>query len=198
MPLIEKFYWALNRKDYESGACKGTYRTEWPKNLELRPLPNELHQLKPRMERLSKKWHWSAQPRYNDAALSEKLAQPGTELFGLYDTSEAIGEIGYALASKPNASLRVRFWPSKMNVMEVDNLGLYPGYEGGGRGKAFFEMLFDRLFVDNDAVFWSQHNTHNPTLPRFYKDKMGMSLLATDTIEDFRPHDSSTCTYSAI
>jgi len=66
---------------------------------------------------------------------------------------------------------------------------LFPTHEGGGRGKAYFEMLFERYFKDYETVYWSQHETHSPTLKRFYQEKMGMTLLGIDNVPDFRPRE---------
>lgn len=184
MSFINKFFWELSNDRYQGRLCTGFYNAVHNPNLHIEPLPTTLDELKPRMLRISEKWHWADQPRYSDDLLAEKLAQPGTELFALMDGDE---EIGYALSSIPSQEMHDKFWPTDKTVREIDNLGMYPGNEGGGRGKAFFEMLFTRYFPANDIVFWSQHDTHGPTLSRFYHDKLGMRLIATEQVEDFRP-----------
>lgn len=84
--------------------------------------------------------------------------------------------------------MKDRFWDAARNerVIEIENLGLFPGEEGGGRGKRF-EMFFDRLYKEYDVVYWSQNNVHSPSLSEFYRERLGMTLLATDQVKDFRP-----------
>ena len=190
MPLVNKHYWALTREQYMDGIRTGTYRTSWPLNLALLLLSQTYEALEPRMESLSEKWHWADQGRYTEDALRAKMQEPETELFGLIDRTAQKPEVGYTLASRLSGQLLTRFWPEHTSVMEIDNLGLYPGNEGGGRGKAYFEMLFARYFPANDVVYWSQHETHGPTLSQFYRDKMRMAYLGTDQVEDFRPQDA--------
>lgn len=188
MSLIPKYHWALDSNHYQRGLLSGVYNNDWPKNLDIRPVDPTYENLQPLMHKVSEKWHWEDQPRYNEAALREKLAQPSTKLYELIDKNDPDIVIGYSMVSRPPEALVKRFWSAAndIRVMEIDNLGLFPGKEGGGRGKAFFEMIFDRHFADNDIVYWAQHDTHSPTLARFYQEKMGMTHLATDHVRDFR------------
>lgn len=185
--MIRKNHFSLHKSDYKRGLLSGVYNNEWPESLDILRIPATYDHLEPLMEKLSEKWYWKDQPRYSEEALREKLAQKGTELFLLQDNEDPIG---YAMVSKPPKSLTDRFFKAaNTNVVEIDNLGLFPGQEGGGRGKKYFEMLFDRYFQDNEVVYWSQHETHSPTLREFYQNRMGMTLLEHEYVEDFRPQE---------
>lgn len=188
MDLVPKHHWALNVNRYRQGLSSGQYNNEWPENLDLLPVEPTYENLQPLMHKVSELWHWEDQPRYNEVALREKLALPSTRLYKLIDRNDPDLVIGYSMVSAADVELKKRFWnaANDINVLEIDNLGLFPGKEGGGRGKAYFEMIFDRHFADNDVVYWSQHETHSPTLARFYREKMGMEHLATDHVPDFR------------
>jgi len=192
MTLIAKNHFALNRTDYTKGLISGRYKNQWQSSLDIRPiaLPTEdkLSELQGKMD---EKWHWSAQERYNDGSLTVKLTHPETALFELMDDSaSSINPIGYTFVTAPDTSVKERFWGAANHpVIEVENLGLFPTHEGGGRGKAYFEMLFERYFKDYETVYWSQHETHSPTLKRFYQEKMGMTLLGIDNVPDFRPRE---------
>ena len=185
MTLIPKNHFALSRTDYIKGIVEGRYKNEWPEALSIERIPATVANLAPMQEKLSERWHWKDQDRYNDGSLPDKLAHTETALFRLLYNDEPIG---YTLVTAPPPSIKERFWgAANHSVIEVENLGLFPGQEGGGRGKAYFEMLFERYFKNYDVVYWSQHETHSPTLRRFYQEKMGMELLATDMVRDFRP-----------
>lgn len=185
MTHILKNHFALNKGDYQQGIKDGKYNSTWRVGLSIAPITPSLAALKELQSRLSEKWQWKDQDRYKDIlALDEKLRHEETAIFLLKDNGKPVG---YAYVTAPDASLKERFWgAANANVIEIENLGMFPGCEGGGRGKAYFEMLFARYFKNYDTVYWSQHETHSPTLKRFYQVKMGMTLLATDKVPDFR------------
>ncbi len=193
MSLVPKNHWALTKARYQRGILSGIYNNSWPANLHIQSIAPTYENLEPMMDKMSVLWHWKDQERHNEEALRKKLAQSGTALYSLRDSLEEKPEVGYALVSAPPISLKQRFWPAAndIGVLEVNNLGMFPGNEGGGRGKAYFEMIFDRHYKDNDIVYWSQHETHAPTLTRFYGEKMQMELLATDRVPDFRGSDQN-------
>ena len=102
---------------------------------------------------MSEKWGWKDQGRYSEELLRKKLAHNGSVIYLLLDQSEKDDPIiGYALVSVVQKPLKNRFWSAANDtrVLEVDNLGLFPNKEGGGRGKAYFEMIFAKHFLDND------------------------------------------------
>ena len=183
--LIPKNHFALSVEQYRRRVKAGRYAVTWPKNLALVEIPATIENYKPLVEKLGTKWHWDKQPRYNGHSLEEKLSHPKAALFILQDNGLPVG---YAFVGAPSDDLKKRFWGNaNARVIEIENLGLFPGQEGGGRGKKYFEMLFAKYFDNYDIVYWSQHETHSPTLKRFYRDKIGMKLLATDRVPDFRP-----------
>lgn len=190
-PMIDKYHYAKDAKTYAGEVSTGKLRNAWPANLTLRELLPNLENFTRLIDKVSEKWHWNLQPRYNDGSLNAKLAHPETRLFELVDGEQPVG---YAFITSPGTALRQRFWnaANDVRVIEIENLGLFPGCEGGGRGKAYFEMCFDMLFKDYDVVYWSQNNVHSPSLSQFYQDRLGMRLLATDRVEDFRPATTQT------
>lgn len=188
MALVPKHHWQLTKPRYEQGVLTGIYNQSWHAALSIEAINPTFENLDPLMTRVSEKWNWKDQDRYNEAALREKLAHTGTSLYRLRDAREENPVIGYALVSIVRQPLKGRFWSAAndVKILEIDNLGLFPGNEGGGRGKAFFEMIFAKHFAENDIVYWSQHETHAPTLTRFYRDRMKMEHLATEHVPDFR------------
>ena len=190
MSLIPKNHWQLTKPRYQRGLLSGIYNNDWPKNLDLTPIENPTYEdLEPLMDKMSEKWSWKDQGRYTEELLRVKLAKKGSIIYLLLDKAEKDNPvIGYALVSVVEKPLKDRFWSAANDtrILEVDNLGLFPNKEGGGRGKAYFEMIFSRHFKDNDIVYWSQHETHAPTLTRFYGEKMQMEHLAKDYVPDFR------------
>lgn len=185
MTLIAKNHFALNRTDYIKGLTSGRYRNRWHNRLAIRQVDATESNLNKLQDILSEKWHWNEQDRYNDGSIEEKLKHPETALYELLDCGESVG---YAFVTAPSDKVKTRFWKAATYpVIEIENLGLFPGNEGGGRGKAFFEMMFDQYFKNYETVYWSQHDIHSPTLKEFYMNKLGMDLLDVDHIRDFRP-----------
>jgi hypothetical protein len=183
MSTILKNHFSLGVEGYRAGVASGRYAVSWPEALTIEQIPATLENYRPLVELLGSKWHWDKQPRYNGASIEQKLENGA--LFLLKDAGKPVG---YAFVSIPSDDLKSRFWGSvKANVIEIENLGMFPGQEGGGRGKRYFEMLFAKYFKEHDVVYWSQHETHSETLRRFYQEKMGMTLLAQDNVPDFRP-----------
>lgn len=187
MSEINKYNYAKDRPVYEAQLASGLLRNAWPLNLTMHEVPATLENFWPRINRMSEKWQWNKQPRYNDGSLEAKLAHPETRLFDLCDNGVPVG---YTLITAPSQALKHRFWKAAndVRVIEIENLGLFPNCEGNGRGKAYFEMCFDMLFKQYDVVHWSQTDVHSETLTHFYREKLGMTLLATDKIPDFRNH----------
>lgn len=183
--MIDKYHYAKDVKTYSSEIRSGKLRNAWPSHLSMRSVLPSIENFKPLIDKVSEKWHWNRQSRYNDGTLETKLAHPETRLFELLDNGKAVG---YTLITAPSQSLKQRFWnaANDTNVIEIENLGLFPSCEGGGRGKAYFEMCFDMLFKKYDIVYWSQNDVHSPSLSKFYQEKLGMCLLTIDQVEDFR------------
>lgn len=187
MTLIAKNHFALNRTDYTKGLLSGRYKNKWRPELDARPITPTEDKLSEFQEKMEK-WGWPDQDRYNDGSLPAKLLNHETTMFELMDdTVSETDPIGYSFITAPSASVKERFWgAAHYPVIEIENLGLFPDNEGGGRGKAYFEMMFDQYFKRYETVYWSQHETHSPTLKKFYLEKIGMKLLATDYVPDFR------------
>lgn len=185
MSSIIKNHFSIDKKTYKRSVLSGHFRTAWD-NLSIEEVRPTYEDFKPMLDLVSTKWYWSGKDIYEEETLRTRLAHPETRLFHLKDGDE---KVGYALiVSTEGTGLKDRFWKASGNkrVVEIENLALFPGQEGGGRGKAYFEMLFKDLFQKYDVVYWSMSSTNYPTLLEFYK-RMGMTLLAQDPVKDFRP-----------
>lgn len=131
MTRIAKNHFALHRTDYIRGLVEGRYAGVWPDNLSIHRIDATPQNFHPLQDRVSERWQWSNQPRYVDGAFNERLADKETALFELRDREQVIG---YALVTSPPPSLKTRFWgAANQSVIEIENLGLFPGQEGGGR-----------------------------------------------------------------
>ena len=129
-------------------------------------------------------WGWINKEIYDGPALANRLKDPHTRLYDLYDGDRAVG---YALIVAPERRLKQRFWGAAQNqsVIEIENLALYPGEESGGRGWSFFQLVMTELYKRYDDVYWSQSSSNYPTLFDYYK-RQGMEHLASDEVADFR------------
>lgn len=137
-------------------------------------------------------WDWNHIGKYNDFEyLRHHLEKPTTKLFYLLDNMKVIG---YSLIINPNQeSFKIlnEPYPSIKQVIEIENLGLFPSQAGSGKGGKFFEMIMDDLFKNNDYVYWSMSSTNHPSLLKYYTEKLGMRLIGTNYVEDFRPTKSN-------
>lgn len=131
-------------------------------------------------------WGWINKEIYDRDVLSRRLAEPGVRLFDLCAKGEK-QPIGYALIVPPERKLKHRFWgaANDQSVIEIENLALFPGHEGQGRGWSFFQLVMAQLYRDYDIVYWSQSSTNFPTLKAYY-ERQGMSFRGSDEVPDFR------------
>lgn len=186
MNTIQLNHFALDRPTYEIRLASGFYAAAHP-GLSIEEDPDKSYDhFIDRIRRVNPALQWDKQWKIRDrAAVEAKLADPGVKLYRLMDGAT---EIGFAVVKPPAQSLKDRFFSAAtgQKVIEIDYLALFAGHEGKGRGKAFFEMFFADLFKDYDAVYWSQKTSNAPTLADFYKTRMGMMLLASDDLPDFR------------
>jgi len=134
--------------------------------------------------RVGAPWGWDKQDRYQKPLLHARLEDSQTRLFMLRDGEH---DIGYALVVGVDQSVKSRFWPqaNQPRVIEIENLGLFPGEEGGGRGWGFFQLVMNDLFNSSDVVYWSMSSSNYPTLLDYYRDH-GMEILAQDVVPDPR------------
>lgn len=179
MGTILKNHFALSVGTYKERLASGFYSDSWGE-LSIEQIPATVENFTPLVRQLGLKWSWDRQPRYTGKSLEEKLSRG--ELFILKDKGRTVG---YSFATEADLGTVNKFFPGK-RVMEIENMGMFPGEEGGGRGKKYFEMLFVRYFKNHDVVYWSQHETHSPSLGQFYEKKMGMTLLLKEPVPDFR------------
>lgn len=192
MKTIHLNHFALSKPVYRQRLSEGFYKSAYSGlSYEAVPQP-DIHTFMTCIWRMNPDLDWDKQAKmYNPELLQEKLRAPETVLYLLKDGDK---EVGFALQKASPTLIRQRFFDAANDneghvperVIELDYLGLFKGQEGGGRGKAFFELLFADLFKTYDHVYWSQHSTNAPTLEAFYRDKMGMEFLGRDEIPDFR------------
>ena len=129
---------------------------------------------------------WDKQWKIRDRkAVEDKLADPSVRIYKLLDGDKPVG---FSVIKPAPSTFRSRFSAAAANkpAMEIDYLALFHGEEGKGRGAAFFQIFFDKIFKDNEIVYWTQYSSNAPTLKDFYVKKMGMTLLDTDVVPDFR------------
>lgn len=185
--LIARYHFSMNRADFiakkESGHFSGQYA-----RLSFREIPATCENFIPLLKKVGKPWGWdNKEMNKNHFKLQKRLAEKETRLFLLTDNNVAIG---YTIITAPDPKILKNMPAAFMGgnkIIEIENLGLFPGEEGGGRGGKFFEMLFDYLFVSYDYVYWSMSSTNYTTLFNYYKNKMGMEHIGTDYVKDFRP-----------
>ena len=185
MTDVNVYFYSKDKPIYQGQLASGLLRNAWPLNFTMNEVPATSENFWPRIDKMSEKWGWNKKPCYTDGSLEGRLSHPETRLFDLCDNGVVVG---YTLITAPSQALKDRFWKAAndVRVIEIENLGLFPDCEGNGRGKAYFEMCFDILFKRYDVVHWSQTDVHSPTLTNFYREKLGMTLLATDRVPDFR------------
>lgn len=183
---IARYHFAMSRADFiakkESGHFGANYGT-----LGYREIPATPENFLPSLKKVGGQWGWDNKTMNKDLALLQaRLNDKETRLFSLTEQNVSIG---YAIVTRPSPKIIKNMECSFMGgtkIIEIENLGLYPGEEGGGRGGKFFEMLFDRLFVNYDYVYWSMSSTNYKTLFNYYKNKLGMTHIGTDYVNDFR------------
>jgi hypothetical protein len=200
MKTIHHNHFCLSKGTYKQRLAGGFYRAAFPENFKIRDAgPVTLDLLLSKIARVDKTLHWDKQPKLRDkeAFIRNYLQTPETRLFALTDNDK---EIGFAMIKSVSDKNRERFFSPqgkgllsdicnrffKPRVIEIDYLALYEGEEGHGRGRLYFEMFFSELFKTYDTIYWSQFTSNAPTLERFYREKMGMTLLAKDEVPDFR------------
>lgn len=186
---IDRYHFSMSSNDFsskrKSGHFNGFYR-----NLSFKDIQPTLDTFMPLFEKVGCHWGWQYKDCYKSRQnLKTRLESPTSRLLHLLDDNKVIG---YALITKPNLSVISRVnshYDIKGTVIEIENLGLFPGQEGGGRGGKLFEMIMDDLFKSYDYVYWSSRDYHAPTLMEYYKNKLGMRLLEVDQVQDVRPLD---------
>jgi hypothetical protein len=135
------------------------------------------------------KWGWIKKDIYKPEILAKRLDSGKPKLFDLYDRNAKgeVNRIGYSLVMQPpehnefTEHLRGK-------VVEIENLALFPGNEGGGRGWKYFTHVIDDAFNDAsygaDTIYWSVSSTNHGKLKQYY-ERMGMHYLGEDMVPDF-------------
>lgn len=186
---LELYHFNMSKNDFISKKKSGHFNGFY-KNLSFQEIPSTLEKFMPLFEKVGYAWGWQYKELYkNSKTLTARLDKPTSKLLYLLDDNKIIG---YALITKPNMSVVSKVnshYIEKGTVIEIENLGLFPGQEGGGRGGKLFEMIMDDLFKSYDHVYWSSRDYHAPTLISYYKNKIGMKHIGTDFVEDVRPQE---------
>lgn len=184
---IARYHFAMSKQDFldkrRAGHFNGFYRTQ-----SLCQVPATPEKFKPLLQLVGSPWGWdNKEMNQSEELLQKRLSRKETTLYHLLDDNRVIG---YSLIIAPNpkiiAQLPKTFEPHA-RIIEIENLGLFPGQEGGGRGGKYFEMLFERLFTRYDYIYWSVSSTNYHSLYNYYKNKLGMTHIGTDYVDDFRP-----------
>ncbi|GEM_PF-2164793 len=180
---ITKTHLAIDSRKFHKNQRAGLY--EPPTNsLSLHEIAPGFEHFRDLLARVGAPWGWDKQDRYERQILHARLEDPQTRLFMLRDGEL---DVGYALVVGVNQSVMSRFWPqaNQPRVIEIENLGLFPGEEGGGRGWGFFQLVMNDLFESSDVVYWSMSSSNYPTLLNYYLNQ-GMEILAQDVVPDPR------------
>lgn len=186
--MIARYHFSMSKSDFKEKRNSGHFSAQY-QNLSIKNLPSTYENFWPLLEKVGGCWGWIYKDMYQDNnKLNKILNHKETKLYHLLDADKIIG---YSFICKPNTNL-IKHIPQAFNpnskIIEIDNLGLFPGEEGGGRGGKFFEMFFEILFKEYDYVYWSSRNYHAPTLMSYYKNKLGMNHIGTDYVQDVRPN----------
>lgn len=184
--MMPRYHFRMSRADFiakkESGHFSSQYGT-----LGYHEIPATIETFLPLLRTVGEPWEWENKPTYqNQRSLAARLSEKETQLITLTDSEQSIG---YSLIVKPSQTI-LQNMPSAFmggsKIIEIENLGLFPCEAGKGRGGKFFEMLFDRLFVKYDYVYWSMSSSNHKGLFNYYKNKMGMTHIGTDYVRSFR------------
>ena len=182
---IERYHWFLEKTQYLSHIANGHFKNTWSDSLSYEKVPRQdmtYEALVTMMRRVG--FGWENKSNNKVTLLSERLKHDRTELFRLKHEHE---EIGFSLHATPSFQLPQQFYNCAhgLKVREIEALGLYRGQAGAGRGRSFFEMFFQKIFCDYDAVYWTQSSSNHPGLYKFY-ERMGMQHIATTIEPAFR------------
>jgi ribosomal protein S18 acetylase RimI-like enzyme len=135
-------------------------------------------------------WHWHNIAKYKDTKnLTEKLKTPNTKVHYILDNMRVIG---YFMTVKPNLNSLSQLSNKDLNgknIIEIENIGLFPEQAGQGRGLKILEMVFDDLFRKHDAIYLSMTSTNHSGMFNFYTKKLGMEFFATNYAPDPRPQE---------
>lgn len=182
---VYRNHFVLRKGDYQRGLLSGLYQCAANPDLTLDPVTeNKFEVFMGCISLVDPDLHWDKHHKIRDKkAVREKIESPETMLYLLMDAMESVG---FTVVTDVNEAAMDRYFSPDDNAIEIDYLAMYEGEEGKGRGKGYFEALFAMLYMQYDAVYFSQHSTNAPTLERFYTDKMGMTLIDREDIPDFR------------
>jgi len=188
---IARYHFSMSNARFQTKKSKRDFFDGDFGTLDMREIEATPGAFKPLVDLVGNPWGWNNKDMNADPKkLKDRLSNPETRLFMLTDNEV---DIGYTIVTKPADTVREKFFKASndIKIIEIENLGLFPHQEGGGRGSKFFEMVMDMLFEKYDHVYWSMSSTNHSGLFNYYHNKMGMTFLGTDHVDDFRPTPSA-------
>lgn len=182
---ITRHHFIIDKQDYLNKKKSGHFNGFFG-DLALSQIACNPEKFLPLLKLVGGAWGWDHKTMNTDMnKLTERLSDPQSKLFYLLDKNRTVG---YSLVTKPSQCVYDNFnYAPNDCVIEIENLGLFPGQEGQGRGGKYFELMFDMLFQSYEHVYWSMSSTNYQGLYNYYKNKLGMTYLGMDYIDDFRP-----------
>ena len=129
-------------------------------------------------------WGWIKKKIYDNEVLPHRIKNQKMRVFDLVDNGKTVG---YALIIHPDKDIKNSFLQSVQNqrIVEIENIALFPGEAGKGRGKSFLNLIQQTLFQEGyDAVYLNTSATNHPTLPEFYR-RCGMTDLGQAEVANF-------------
>lgn len=183
---IARYHFAISKQDFLEKRKKGHFNGFY-RSLSLYQIPATVDKFLPLLKLVGGPWGWDNKSMNRSIdKLEKRLSKKETTLYHLLDDNRIIG---YSLITAPNPKIIAQLpnaFHRNARVIEIENLGLFPGQEGGGRGGKYFEMLFERLFTRYDYVYWSVSSTNYSGLYDYYKNKLEIRHIGTDYVDDFR------------
>jgi hypothetical protein len=173
-----KHYLAIQKAEWRKGVLSGHFKTAWD-SLSFEDIEPTWENFQPLVAQIKTGLNWADLDCYQAEAMKPVFANPQTRLLLLKKGDEPVG---YSLITRASPVFIDRFNAASNDndIVQIENLALFPGQRGSGMGKAFFEMVFQDLFERNNTICWSTSDFNANTLVKFYKDEMRMTVLGYD------------------
>lgn len=174
-----KHYLSIKRPTWVKGVLSGHFKEAWER-LDLQEVSNASYaDFKPLLDKIETGVKWKDLEGYSEQAMEPIFADPKTRLFLLKKGTEIAG---YSLVTRASPAFTTRFNAATKDesIIQIENLALFEGFRGDGLGKSYFEMMFKKLFKENDVVCWGTSDFNAPSLLKFYTDRLRMNVLGYD------------------
>lgn len=173
-PLVKRSHFMKCRDDFTPVAVDPARRV-----VEIPATPSAI------LERVARiPWGWVNKTMYDDDVLPQRIVDQKLRLFDLYDGDG--DPIGYSIVNDPDQTVRSKFLSAvlHLNPIEMENLAMFPGNEGRGRGKYFMYTIMKQLMDEGyNPVYFSTSHANFPSLPAFY-ERIGMRKIGEDQMLD--------------